>query len=97
MAFLAAALRDHGELERICQAVYFPTDPVALGRLTTMHGLIYYILLEYKHSEDAFLDEFDATTYIVLAQRNFHIGLETYDVLNTPTYDNISALILGVC
>lgn len=95
---LAFALRDHTSIDRICQKVYFPTEPVTLGTLTVMHGLLYYLLKEIT-ADDLFPElakSYDVTAYLNLCEKNFHIGIESYEVLVNPTLDNAKALTLAV-
>ncbi|KAK6346168.1 hypothetical protein TWF730_010499 [Orbilia blumenaviensis] len=94
--YLAYAMRDQMALERICQAVYFPTEPVSLGQLTTMHGLLLFLLEEYIALNDPILNGWDITAFLSLCQKNLHIGCQSYEILAVPHVDNVKALTLGV-
>lgn len=95
--FLAYALRDHHLFEKLCQKVYFPTEAVSLGTVTTMHGLLLYLLRELMHDSTSSLPkepEFEEN--YKLCESNFVQGLETFEVATTPSSDNVKALLLGV-
>ncbi|KAK6524755.1 hypothetical protein TWF281_011654 [Arthrobotrys megalospora] len=94
--YLAYAMRDQMALEKICQAVYFPTEPVSLGQLTTMHGLLLFLLEEYIALNDPILNGWDASAFLSLCQKNLHIGCQSYEILAVPHVDNVKALTLGV-
>ncbi|KAK6506199.1 hypothetical protein TWF506_011118 [Arthrobotrys conoides] len=94
--YLAYAMRDQMALEKICQAVYFPTEPVSLGQLTTMHGLLLFLLEEYIALNDPILSGWDASKFLSLCEKNLHIGCQSYEILAVPHVDNVKALTLGV-
>ncbi|RVD87319.1 uncharacterized protein DFL_001561 [Arthrobotrys flagrans] len=94
--YLAYAMRDQMALEKICQAVYFPTEPVSLGQLTTMHGLLLFLLEEYIALNDPILNGWDAAKFLSLCEKNLHIGCQSYEILAVPHVDNVKALTLGV-
>ncbi|KAF3129888.1 hypothetical protein TWF594_010651 [Orbilia oligospora] len=94
--YLAYAMRDQMALEKICQAVYFPTEPVSLGQLTTMHGLLLFLLEEYIALNDPILSGWDSSKFLRLCEKNLHIGCQSYEILAVPHVDNVKALTLGV-
>ncbi|KAF3249513.1 hypothetical protein TWF192_005586 [Orbilia oligospora] len=94
--YLAYAMRDQMALEKICQAVYFPTEPVSLGQLTTMHGLLLFLLEEYIALNDPILSGWDSAKFLRLCEKNLHIGCQSYEILAVPHVDNVKALTLGV-
>ncbi|KAK6331906.1 hypothetical protein TWF718_002444 [Orbilia javanica] len=94
--YLAYAMRDQMALEKICQAVYFPTEPVSLGQLTTMHGLLLFLLEEYIALNDPILSGWDASKFLGLCEKNLHIGCQSYEILAVPHVENVKALTLGV-
>lgn len=95
--FLAYAFRDHKQLEKLCQRVYFPTEPVSLAGLTLMHGMLFYMIKEllFEGSHGAVKD-YDLKGFAEQAERNFHLGLQTYEVLTHPSLESAKVLMLGM-
>ncbi|KAK6540167.1 hypothetical protein TWF694_008988 [Orbilia ellipsospora] len=94
--YLAYSMRDQMALEKLCQSVYFPTEPVTLGQLTTMHGLLLFLLQEYVALADPILNGWDADAFIKLCEKNLHIGCQSYEIHAVPHIDNVKALLLGI-
>lgn len=95
MHYLAYSVRDHMSLERICRAVYFPTEPVTLGLVTTMHGFLLFLLQEYLAINDPLLKGWDAIKFSQICEKNLHIGCQSYELMAVASFDNITALFLG--
>lgn len=94
---LAYAFRDHRQLERICQQVYFPTEPVSMATLTLMNGMIFYMIKELLWENDSRLcKDFDLKAYHDQAERNFHLGVETYEIFTQPSMESAKVLMLAV-
>lgn len=94
---LAYAFRDHRQLERICQQVYFPTEPVSMATLTLMNGMIFYMIKELLWGTTSSLGEqFDLKAYHDQAERNFHLGVETYEIFTQPSNESAKVLMLAV-
>ncbi|KAK5088597.1 hypothetical protein LTR05_002817 [Lithohypha guttulata] len=95
--FLAYAFRDHKQLERLCQQIYFPTEPVTLASLTLMNGMIFYMIKEllFEGSYGACKD-YDLKSYHDQAERNFHLGVETYEVFTHPSLESTKVLMLAM-
>ena len=89
-------LNDIALLESLCQKICFPTEPVSIGHITTMHGILYFILREYISLSDPLCQEHDLKTYMEKCEQKLHAGIQTYEVLAVPTFENIFALTLGV-
>ncbi|KAI0468819.1 hypothetical protein F4859DRAFT_488915 [Xylaria cf. heliscus] len=83
-------------IENICRRVYFPTDVVSTGLVTSMHGLLYCLLREFLMLGDDVGKEYDLKTYVNNCGHNFNIGVETYDVLAVPSFENILSLTMGI-
>ncbi|KAK2800055.1 hypothetical protein FQN51_006294 [Onygenales sp. PD_10] len=88
--------RDYLQIERLCQKVYFPSDPIPAGSITLMHGLLYYIIRDYHHLGDATLADSDCTLYADLCEKSFRLGLKSYDMIVNPTLEKVQALLIGV-
>ncbi|PGH00571.1 hypothetical protein AJ79_08174 [Helicocarpus griseus UAMH5409] len=88
--------RDHLQIEKLCQKVYFPSDPIAAGSVTLMHGLLYFIIRDYLHSGDTSLAHSDCTLYADMCERSFVSSLKTYDMFVSPTLQKVQALLIGV-
>lgn len=61
-----------------------------------MNGILYCILKEYLATQDPLGKQYDIKAFLAKCDRNFNLGIETYDVLAVPTFDNVLALTLGV-
>ncbi|KAI1742080.1 hypothetical protein F4680DRAFT_412808 [Xylaria scruposa] len=90
------AISDITIVEDICRRVCFPMDPVSIGLVTSMHGLLYCLLREFITLEDPLGKEYDLKTHAALCDRNFNIGIETYNVMAVPSFENVLALTMGV-
>ncbi|KAI1368129.1 hypothetical protein F5Y08DRAFT_326165 [Xylaria arbuscula] len=83
-------------IENICRRVYFPTDPVSTGLTTAMYGLLHFLLKEISILGEPLGTEYDLKTYVTHCKRNFNAGIETYNILVIPSFENILSLTLGV-
>ena len=83
-------------VETLCQKVCFPTDAVSNGQVTTMHGILYFIMKEYVALSDPLCKEYDLKMHLDKCEQRFNVGIETYDILAIPNFENIFALMLGV-
>lgn len=95
--FLAYAFRDHGQLERLCQKAYFPVEPLSLASLTLMNGMLMYMIKELMFEGDHEVCKgYDLKAYHDQAERNFHRGIETYELLAQPSLEGAKAIMLAV-
>ncbi|KAJ6263667.1 ABC multidrug transporter MDR5 [Drechslerella dactyloides] len=94
--YIAYVVNNENALEKLCQAVYFPTEPVTLGQLTNMHGLLFFLLQECAAVDDPIMREWDVISFMRICEKNLHIGCQSYEVLAVPTLDNIKALVMGI-
>ncbi|KAI0531652.1 hypothetical protein GGR58DRAFT_518364 [Xylaria digitata] len=83
-------------IEDICRRVCFPTDPVSTSLVNSMHGLLYILLRECLILGDPLGKEYDLKEYAAHCGRNFNTGIQTYDILAVPSFENVSSLTLGV-
>ncbi|KAH8680093.1 hypothetical protein BGZ60DRAFT_401267 [Tricladium varicosporioides] len=90
------AVNDLSLIESLCQKVYFPTKPISLGHVTGMHGILYFLLKEYITMQDPLCGEYDLKAHLAKCEQNFNAGIEAYDVLAVPSFENILALTMGV-
>ncbi|KAH8424477.1 Zn(II)2Cys6 transcription factor [Aspergillus melleus] len=88
-------LNDADWVERICQKIYFPTEAVSLGELSSMHGVLYIFLREFILLRDPLCDAFDLKKHAETCRKNFNLGIESYELLVVPRFENIFALALG--
>lgn len=94
--FLAYAFRDHRQLERLCQQVYFPTEPVSLASLTLMNGMLLYMIKELLFEGNyGICRDHDLKALHDQAERNFHLGVETYEIFAYPSLDSAKVLMLA--
>lgn len=95
--FLAYAFRDHRQLERLCQQIYFPTDSVSLPSLTLMNGMLYYLITELLFNDDiGSFTSYDLKALRDQAEQNFHLGVETYEIFASPSLESAKVLMLAV-
>lgn len=93
ISLLAHGFSDIAELERLCHAAYFPTEPLSLGSLTHMHGLLYYLLQEWHiHPELQFPAGVDREAVTAFCEKNFDRGVRTYEIFANPTIENAKVL-----
>lgn len=89
-------MSDSSLVHNICQAIYFPTEPVSLGQLASMNGLLFYIFKEYLVTQDPICKQHDLKKYLAACERNFTLSIETYEILAVPSFENVLALVLAV-
>ncbi|KAE8161566.1 hypothetical protein BDV40DRAFT_313021 [Aspergillus tamarii] len=89
------AINDRTLVERLCQRVYFPTEPISTGHLAGMHGIILTLLKEFKIMGNPLSQKFDLKAHISTCEQNFNTLVESYDVLAIPSFESIFALIMG--
>lgn len=93
--FLSCAWRDRDFLETLCQHVYFPSEPVSLGSLTLMYGLLWEQSQYICPEKDPEFSSFELSYWLRLCERNFYAGVESYEVLTSHSLENAQALTLG--
>lgn len=81
----------------MCQSVYFPTEPVPTVTLTLLNGMLYYMIVELMFESDCGLyKDYDIKSFAEQAERNFHLGVETYEVFAHPSHESVKVLMLAV-
>ncbi|KAM0188842.1 hypothetical protein ACHAPI_010353 [Fusarium lateritium] len=83
-------------IEHLCQKVYFPTEPVTLGHITSVNGIMRLLLREFIVTEDPLGQEHDLKELKVRAERNFDLGLETFEILTVPSFENVIVITTAV-
>ena len=95
--FIGYTFRDHGQLEQLCQSVYFPTRPLSIAQLALVNGMLFYLIKQLMMDGDhGFCDDYDLRMLLDQAEKNFHLGIETYDIFAHPSHDSVKALSLAV-
>lgn len=89
-------INDHTLVERLCQRVYFPTEPISTGHLAGMHGILLSLLKEFTILGSPLCQKFDLKAHMSTCEQNFNTLVESYDVLAIPSFESIFALIMGV-
>ncbi|KAI2472279.1 hypothetical protein F4781DRAFT_9715 [Annulohypoxylon bovei var. microspora] len=87
-------ISDISLIDDLCRRVFFPTDPVSIGLVTGVHGLLCMLLRESLTLDDPLGKEYDLKTYITQCEHNFNVGIETYDILAIPSFENVFSLTL---
>lgn len=94
--FPGQAIIDPKLIEHLCQKVYFPTEPVTLGHITGVNGIMRLLLRELIITEDPLNKEHDLKALKAQAERNFHLGLETFETLTVPSFENVIVINAAV-
>ncbi|CAG8929165.1 unnamed protein product [Penicillium salamii] len=89
------AVNDLKLVESLCQSIYFPIKSISIGQIASMHGIFYYLLKEYEAMKDSLCQQFDFPAQIAQCEKNFIMGLETYEIMSVPSFDNILGLTMG--
>ncbi|KAH6890653.1 hypothetical protein B0T10DRAFT_537975 [Thelonectria olida] len=88
-------INDPELLEKLCQSTYFPISPPSLGQITAMYGLLFCLLKEYIAFQHPLSKKYDLAANLVKCERNFTAGIETYDMMAVPSFENVLSLALG--
>lgn len=95
--FLAYAFRDHKQLEKYCQKVYFPTEPVSIAVLTLVNGMLLYNIRDLHYTGNhGPCENYDLEPLRAQADRNFQLGVETYEMFAHPSLESAKVLMLAV-
>ncbi|OTB09589.1 hypothetical protein M426DRAFT_316141 [Hypoxylon sp. CI-4A] len=89
-------LDDTSLIETLCRSLYFPTEPLTVGHLTSTYGILYFIGKEFLLTQSSLCNEFDLHAFTRTCEDNFDIGLKTHDILAQPSFHSILGLTLGV-
>lgn len=90
------SINDVTLIENYCQQIYFPTEPPSLGLLTSTYGILYFVVKEFRLTHHPLCKTLDLQAYESKCEQNFYAGIETYDILGHPSFENILALTIGV-
>ncbi|SCN83245.1 uncharacterized protein FFB20_07710 [Fusarium fujikuroi] len=94
--FPGQALTDVRLIEHLCQKVYFPTEPVTLGHVTSVNGIMRLLLREFIITKDSLGEEYNLEELKAQAERNFDRGLQTFELMTVPSFENILAITAAV-
>ncbi|KAL2829642.1 hypothetical protein BJY01DRAFT_227761 [Aspergillus pseudoustus] len=83
-------------VEDLFRKVYFPTEPLTIGHVTAMHGILLSLLKEFIGLKDPLAEKYDLPSYMPTVEKNFNAGLETYEILAVPSFENVLSLLLAV-
>ncbi|KAJ0418976.1 hypothetical protein BJY00DRAFT_172326 [Aspergillus carlsbadensis] len=89
-------LTDLPMVEDLFRKVYFPTEPLSVGHVTAMHGILLCLLKEFIAFKDPLAEKYDLPSYMPTIEKNFSAGLETYEMLAVPSFENVLSLVLAV-
>lgn len=90
------AVTDLKLVEGLCQSIYFPITSITIGQITSMHGIFFCLLKEYEAMKDPLCQQFDFSAHLAQCEENLIMGIETYEILAVPSFDNILGLAMGV-
>lgn len=83
-------------METLCQSIYFPLQPVPIGSLALLHGLLYFIIRDYMHEHSADLAPYDLASSAAFCERQFSAALHSHDMMVNPSLEKIQAFLIGV-
>ncbi|EHK23086.1 uncharacterized protein TRIVIDRAFT_149792, partial [Trichoderma virens Gv29-8] len=89
-------LDDVSLVKKLCQDLYFPTEPLSVGHLTSAYGILHAICKEFWLTKHPLCKSFDLGVQVATCARNFDAGLQTYEIVSQPSFLTILALTLGV-
>lgn len=61
-----------------------------------MYGILYCLLKEFSLLQNPLAQLHDLMVHVSTCERNFSRGIETYQTLVMPCFDNVLSLALGV-
>ena len=83
-------------IEYLCQRVYFPTEAVGIGHVASVNGIMHLLLREFEITQDPLGGDWDTKQLMTQAGRNFDLGVESFELLTVPSFENTFALTLAV-
>ncbi len=83
-------------LKSLCQRIYFPVDPVSVGDLTLLNGMLFFALWEIQLRSDHDLDPQEVAQYRVICDANFRNGVESAEIAAVATYEHTLTLSIAV-
>ncbi|KAL6918811.1 hypothetical protein FSST1_002837 [Fusarium sambucinum] len=89
-------INDPSLFEALCRQAYYTTVPLSLGQATSLYGIMYYMLKEYVLLQSPLAQEHDLKAHIVTCEKNLSRGVETYQALAIPCFENVFSLALGI-
>ncbi|KAL4923484.1 Zn(II)2Cys6 transcription factor [Aspergillus undulatus] len=89
-------MNDLSMVEDLFRKVYFPTEPLTIGHVTAMHGILLSLLKEFIGLKDPLAEKYDLSTYLPACEKNFNLGMETYEILVVPSFENVLSVLLAV-
>lgn len=61
-----------------------------------MYGILYCLLKECLLLQSPLAQKYDLKVHVSTCERNFSRGIETYQTLAVPCFENVLSLALGV-
>ncbi|KAI8657127.1 Zn(2)-C6 fungal-type domain-containing protein [Fusarium keratoplasticum] len=89
-------ISDPSLLETLCRQAYYTTAPVSLGQATAMYGILHCLLKEFIFLENPLGQEYDLKAHVSTCEKNFNRGIQTYQILAIPCFENVLSLALGI-
>ncbi|OJJ65052.1 hypothetical protein ASPSYDRAFT_39849 [Aspergillus sydowii CBS 593.65] len=93
---LSRPVNDLNLIEELFRKVYFPTEALSVGHVTAMHGVLFYLLKEFISFKDPLAEKYDLSPHLETCEKNFSAGIETYEILVVPNFENTLSLLLAV-
>lgn len=89
-------MNDSALIEHFCQKVYFPVEPISVGTLASMYGVLYMLLKEFELLQNPLAKRYDLSYHVAHCGKKFDSLLETYEIVVVPSFENVFALTMWV-
>lgn len=80
----------------LCQKTCFSSDPPSIGIASSACGIIYFIIKEFNMTQRAVPGCHDLLQAASACERAFAMGVQNFEMISKPSFDNILALTLAV-
>lgn len=84
------------QVEDLCRRAYFPISPILTGELVLLNGMLSVLLSELMHFPQPGICREEVEYSHNICRENFEVGIETYEVMAVPRYENALALCMAV-
>ncbi|KAH6970667.1 hypothetical protein BKA56DRAFT_622339 [Ilyonectria sp. MPI-CAGE-AT-0026] len=85
-----------GQVEDLCRRAYFPISPIQTGELVLLNGMLSVLLSELMHFPQPGICPEEVEYAHNICMENFEVGIETYEIMAVPRYENALALCMAV-
>ncbi|OAL57190.1 hypothetical protein IQ07DRAFT_627077 [Pyrenochaeta sp. DS3sAY3a] len=87
-------LTDISKVESLCFEAY-RCSSLTLGHMTSVHGILYFLLKEFIATSDPLCRKYDLKTHVMRCEESLKSGIEFFEVLAVPGFLSVLALAFG--